>query len=183
MTEAQIIALINQYIITNGNNEITAAQLNPILLAMLMQPNDKVGELGDLQTTDQTNIVAAINELVNAASGFQVHAGSADPNVTPPGTFSIGDWYIRNGTSLYQYNGQTWVLLGSVPGNTVLAETFTYTAPTNTFTVANNIGTIIDIQIEQGCNYNAYASFVDDEVTINTDVLFGGETVKIIYSI
>lgn len=183
MTEAQIIALINQYIITNGNNEITAAQLNPILLAMLMQPNDKVGDLEDLQTTAQTNIVAAINELVNAASGFAIHAGSADPNVTPPGSFGIGDWYIRNGTSLYQYNGQTWVLLGSVPGNTVVAETFTYTAPGNVFTVANDIGALIDVQIEQGCNYNAYASFVDDEVTISTDVLFGGETVKIIYSI
>src|SRR5699024_6930196 len=28
-------------------------------------------------------------------------------------SYSIGDWYVRNGNSLYQYNGNTWVLLGS----------------------------------------------------------------------
>ena len=114
MTEAQVLALINQFIIANGNNEITANVLRPILVAMLQQPNDKVGELPDLNTTDKSNIVAAINELINnGTAGFAIHAGSADPNVTPPASYSIGDWYIRGGNSLYQYNGQRWVLLTS----------------------------------------------------------------------
>jgi len=114
MNEAAVLALINLHIVANGNNEITADVLRPILEAILEQPNDKVGELGDLDTTDQTSIVNAINELVSGSSGgFTVHAGTQDPNVTPPGSFGIGDWFVRNGTSLYQYNGNTWVLLQS----------------------------------------------------------------------
>lgn len=114
MTEAQVLALIQQFIVANGNNEITANVLRPILEEMVKQPNDKIGDLPDLNTADKTNIVAAINELINNSnSGFEIHAGSADPNVTPPASWSIGDWYIRDGSSLYQYNGNTWVLLGS----------------------------------------------------------------------
>lgn len=117
MTEAEVLALIQQFIVQNGNNEITANVLRPILEAMLQQPNDKIGDLPDLDTTDKTNIVAAINELVNSGnSGFDIHAGTADPNVSPPASFGVGDWYIRNGTSLYQYNGQTWVLLTDSQG-------------------------------------------------------------------
>lgn len=114
MNEAAVLALINLHIVANCNNEITADVLRPILEAILEQPNDKVGELGDLDTTDKTTIVNAINELVSASGGgFVIHSGSADPNVTPPGSFGIGDWYVRNSSSLYQYNGSTWVLLSS----------------------------------------------------------------------
>lgn len=117
MTEAQVLALINQFIIANGNNEITANVLRPILEEMVKQPNDKIGDLPNLNTTDKSNIVNAINELINNGnSGFEIHAGSADPNVAPPASYSIGDWYVRNGSSLYQYNGQTWVLLSSQVG-------------------------------------------------------------------
>lgn len=112
MTEAQVRALIQQFIVANGNNEITANVLRPILEAMLQQPNDKIGDLPNLNTTDKTNIVNAINEIVNSGNtGFAIHSGSADPNVTPPAGFGIGDWYIRNLSSIYQYNGSTWVLL------------------------------------------------------------------------
>lgn len=122
MNEAAVLALINTWIIANGNNEITADVLRPILVAMLEQPNDKVGELGDLDTVDQSSIVNAINELVNAAStNFTIHVGSDDPNVTPPGSFGIGDWYIRSGTELYQYNGNEWILLSDDAGETNLS--------------------------------------------------------------
>lgn len=114
MNEAAIIALINQYIIANGNNEITGPITNTVLQAMVEQINDKVGELANLSTADKTSIVNAINELVNSSSsGFDIHAGANDPNVTPPSSYGIGDWYLRNGTSLYQHNGQEWVLLRS----------------------------------------------------------------------
>lgn len=122
MNEAAVLALINEFIVANGNNEITADVLRPILVAMLEQPNDKVGELGDLDTVDQSSIVNAINELVNAAStNFTIHVGSDDPNVTPPGSFGIGDWYIRSGTELYQYNGNEWILLSDDSGETNLS--------------------------------------------------------------
>ena len=137
MNEAAVLALINLHIVANGSNEITADVLRPILQAMLAQPNDKIGELGDLDTTDKTTIVNAINELVSASSGgFIVHSGTPDPNVTPPGSFGIGDWYVRSGTSLYQYNGTTWVLLKSA--GTVLTDDVEYQgAPLANIPVSN----------------------------------------------
>lgn len=149
MTEAQVLSEINTYIVANGNNEITANVLNPVLVAMLEQPNDKVGELTDLDTTDKTTIVAAINELVNSASsGFKIHTGAADPNVTPPGSFGIGDWYIRSGTSLYQYNGSSWILLSSGAGITNLSTSATAT----TRTIISDTGTNAVIPLGNGTN-------------------------------
>lgn len=112
MTEAEVITIIQAAIVANGNNEITANVLRPVLLAMLEQPNDKMGELSDLDTTDKSTLVAAINEaLANGGGGstFTVHSGTDNPNTTPPASYSLGDWYIRNGTSIYQYNGSQWV--------------------------------------------------------------------------
>lgn len=147
MTEAQILALINLYIVANGNNEITANVLRPILVAMLEQPNDKVGELGNLDTVDKSSIVNAINELVGAGgSGFEIHTGTPDPNVTPPGSFGIGDWYIRNGTSLYQYNGSSWILLTTGAGTTNLSTSATAT----TRTIISDTGTDAVIPLGNG---------------------------------
>lgn len=185
MTEAEILALINLHIVANGNNEITANILRPILQAMLSQPNDKIGELTDLDTTDQTSIVNALNEVLNTLSTtFSIHEGTPDPNVTPPATFSIGDWYIRSGTSLYQYNGDIWVLLSSSPsGSVILAETFTYTSPDNVFVTTNDILSLIDVQIGNGCNFDEYATIDNgNEVTIDDSIIFGGEKIKIIYT-
>lgn len=185
MTEAEVIQLIIDIIVANGNNQITANVLRPVLLAMLEQSNDKMGELSDLDTTDKTNLVNAINEaLANGGVGstFTVHSGTDNPNTTPPASYSIGDWYIRNGTSIYQYNGDTWVLLSN-SSVTVFSEAFTYTSPNNTFTVINPINQIIDVQIEHGSNYNEYATIANgNEVTIATSgILYGGEKIRIIY--
>lgn len=65
MTYAQVLALIQQFIVANGNNEITANVLRPILEDILTQPNEKMGDLIDLQTTDQSSLVAAINEALS----------------------------------------------------------------------------------------------------------------------
>ena len=65
MTEQEVLDLINDYIITNGNNEITANVLRPILEEMLSQPNLLIGLLLDLNTSDTTNIVNAINSIVS----------------------------------------------------------------------------------------------------------------------
>ena len=186
MTEAEILALINLHIVANGNNEITANILRPILQAMLSQPNDKIGELVDLDTTDKSSIVNAINEIFNVSnSSFDIHTGTADPNITPPGTYSIGDWYVRSGSSIYQYNGDIWVLLSSSPsGSVVLAETFTYTSPDNVFITTNDILSLIDVQIGNGCNFDEYATIDNgNEVTIDDSIIFGGEKIKIIYTI
>ena len=63
MTEAQVIAMIQQYIVENHNEEITANVLRPILEAMVSQPNDLIGDLDSLTTTYKNDLVGAINEV------------------------------------------------------------------------------------------------------------------------
>lgn len=118
MTYAQVIAQIEQFIITNGNNEITAAILNPILKNLAGFANDSIGDLSDLTTSENTNLVSAINEINEAlgsinAGGIQLYSGTADPNDTPPVIFSTGDFYLQvdgseNPLMLYQYDGTEW---------------------------------------------------------------------------
>lgn len=127
MTESQVIALINQWIIANGNNEITADVLRPILLAMVGQPNDVTGDLSDLSTGANTNLVAAINWLNTQMSGITgnyitLHQGNDDPNVTPPSTFSQGDFYLERlldntPIQLWQYNIDGWKLVVAGAGD------------------------------------------------------------------
>lgn len=66
---------------------------------------------------------------------------------------------------------------------TVLAESFTYTAPNNTFTLTNEVVNLIDVQIGNGCNFDEYTTVDGDEVTIDDSIIFGGEKIKIIYNI
>lgn len=165
MTEAEVLAEINTYIVANGNNEITANVLRPVLVAMLEQPNDKIGELASLDTTDKTTIVNAINEIVNSsASGFDIHVGTADPNVTPPGSFGIGDWYVRNGTSLYQNNGSSWILLTEGVGTTNLSTARTAT----TVTIESDTGDDAVIPLgdgtEAGVTLNNFSTELKDKL-------------------
>lgn len=93
----------------------------------------------------------------------------------------IQDAPIDNQTYVRR-NGQ-WVFL-SGQMTVIVTDRFTYTAPNNTFTLSENVGEIIDVQIEQGCNYDSYATLANQkELTISTAVLFGGEKVKVIYSL
>lgn len=121
MTDAQLIAYINQWIVTNHNNEITAAVLNPVLQAIRQRLADVAGDPNNLATTDKSNLVAAINEVFNligsGAPGVRLYTGTADPNVTPPTTFSPADFYLlvdvdNNPSQLYQFDGFNWVTSG-----------------------------------------------------------------------
>lgn len=119
MTDAQVIALINQYIVTNGNNEITAAVLNPILQAIRQRSQDVTGDPEDLTTTDTSNLVAAINSIQSEVNDFefegvQVYSGLDNPNDTPPLTYNVADFYKQldgdgDTIELFQYNGTSWV--------------------------------------------------------------------------
>lgn len=82
-----IIDIINLKIVTNNNNEITAIVLNPILVAMVQQYIDLIGDLNGLNTTEKTNLVGAINDVLAGASGLNdVNPGTGisidktDPN-------------------------------------------------------------------------------------------------------
>lgn len=117
MTQAQVEALINSVVYTNANQEITAALMNPMLIAMLTQPNDAIGDLGDLDTTTQTNLVSAINEVFNIVDSYTteitVHTGTNDPNVVPPASFQAPDIYKRvvagDVLGVWMYNGTSWI--------------------------------------------------------------------------
>ena len=116
MTKQEIIAIIEEAIVTNGTNSITANVLRPVLVSMATQINDVVGVLTNLDTQTQANLVSALNEVFNlSGGGITILTGTADPNITSPPGVNLGDFYDRtsNGNTIefYIYNGQTFVLL------------------------------------------------------------------------
>lgn len=111
------IEAINDYIITNGNQEITAAILNPILLQIINSLYDITGNNEDLSTDDKSNLVAAINELkesINDLDPISLYNGGDDPNVTPPngGDFNVLDFYTKTGVSGAE---SLWIYTGIEP--------------------------------------------------------------------
>lgn len=117
-TYAEVFAQINTYIVANGNNEITANVLNPILDAILDFANNNIGDLDTLTTDEKNSVVEAINSLKQnfdnlVNNGVQLYTGIADPNVTPPPTYNYADFYMQldidsNPVYLWQWNGFEW---------------------------------------------------------------------------
>lgn len=195
MTQAQVLALINLWIVANGNNEITADVLRPILEAMVNQPNDAIGDLTLLDTTDKTNLVTAINEIFNTAGvGITIHPGTTDPNITPPASYSLGDFYEWNDGGLvgfYQYNGTQWVLVKSLnteddlissdAGNMVQAGTDgkiwvanqTSVPIENVYDDINSVGGLLDSQINQTQGFIQKVLDASDDPNVTISV---GET-------
>jgi hypothetical protein len=119
MTFAQLITLINTYIVANGNNEITANVLNPILQALAEFTNNKIGDLDTLTTSDKTSVVNSINSLKTDFNnlnnnGVQLHIGYDSPLVTPPSTYNYADFYMEldslddSPIQLWQWSGTEW---------------------------------------------------------------------------
>lgn len=113
MTYQEAIDQVEEFIVANGVNAITADVLRPILLAMVQASEDTTGLLPDLETTDKSNLVAAINEVLAsvvspASNAIRLHQGASDPNVSPPASHNLADFYLRldidaNPIQLYQY--------------------------------------------------------------------------------
>lgn len=151
MNEQQVKDLIEAFIVANGNNEITADVLRPILLAMLAQPNDEIGDLSTLNTTTQVNLVDAINELYNTNTnqgGVKLHEGTDNPNDVPPTSYEIADFYIEkdlsdNPIQLWQFNGVEWVKAnGNYLTSSAYPDTkYNYTS-SNNFTLPENVQAI-----------------------------------------
>ena len=114
MSREEIIQLITDIIYPNGNNEITANVLNPVLDVMVNQINDITGDLDDLATTDTSNLVNAINSVITQFEGIdsnsvKLYSGIDNPNQVPPPDFNIADFYIQedgegNPLDLWQFN-------------------------------------------------------------------------------
>ena len=120
MTDAEVIAFINEWIIANGNNEITADVLRPVLLAIENRRQQVTGNLEDLTTDDISSLVAAINEVKNllppGSAGVKLYTGTDVPSVTPPSSFNYADFYMQvnilnQPIQLYQFDGFTWVMV------------------------------------------------------------------------
>lgn len=115
MDQEQVLQLIRQWIVKNGNREITADVLRPILEAMVVQPNQIIGDPDNLGTQEKSSMVGALNEILDrAANGnIAVYTGSGTPEQTPPESFEVGDFYVQAGNEgvlgFYQYNGFRWV--------------------------------------------------------------------------
>ncbi|HAW07743.1 MAG TPA: hypothetical protein DCW42_00995, partial [Bacteroidetes bacterium] len=120
-----VIAQINAFIVTNGNNEITANVLNPILKIITDFANNEIGHLDALTTSDKTNVVNSINSLKNALDnitdgGIQLHTGYDAPAITPPTSYNYGDFYMEldilddSPIQLWQWNGMEWTTYASV---------------------------------------------------------------------
>lgn len=117
MTLAEVIALINSDIVPNGNNEITANVLRPILIEMLQQPNDLIGELDELNTDENDTLVKAINSVNNALSdvdGLTILSGQGDPNQQSFPSLSIADLYseidgLGSPLALWIYDGTKFI--------------------------------------------------------------------------
>lgn len=95
--------------------------------------------------------------------------------------------YVEQTSTLYMLVGgitnSDWVSVFTTAGGQIKRETFTYTSPNNTFTLSNNVTTLVDVQIGNGCNFNSYATLANgNEVTIDNSIIFGGESITIIYT-
>jgi hypothetical protein len=118
-TYSTVIDQINGFIVTNGNNEITANVLNPILKIITDFANNTIGDLATLTTDESDNIVNALNSLkdnINLISngGVKLFTGFDNPNSVPPPAFDFADFYMQlsnldnSPIELWQWNGFTW---------------------------------------------------------------------------
>lgn len=121
-----VIDQINTFIVANGNNEITANVLNPILEVITDFANNHMGNLDNLTTDETDTLVDSINSLkqnINDIVGnsVQLHVGNANPNDTPPSTYNYGDFYMQlspldnEPIQLWQFNGFEWFAPDAAP--------------------------------------------------------------------
>lgn len=117
------------------------------------------------------NINSFISNIINKAKNLKDFDSATDLNPTDFVHVSQGGEDKKAALSL--------ITSKLVPA---FAQSYTYTAPNNTFVTDRPITAILDIQIEHGCNFDSYATVANgNEVTIDDSIIFGGETIKIIY--
>jgi len=180
MTKQEIIAIIEETIVTNGTNSITANLLRPVLVSMATQINDVVGVLTNLDTQTEANLVSALNEVFNlSAGGITILTGTADPNLTSPPVVNLGDFYNRtsNGSTIefYIYNGQTFVLLinSNANNNSVLVANGSSNFGNNMNTLVYNGANASDIITIPLASVNTFRELTivnSSAVEINTNI-------------
>jgi len=134
-----VLNTINTVVLANGNNEITADTLRPVLIEMANFVEDKGGPFVDLNTVAKGNLVEAINEaltLINqiSAAGIALYAGSFDTyadliTAIPTGTegqyaFLAQDELLNDGFFEYDWDtvSETWKKETSTPQSAILMK-------------------------------------------------------------
>lgn len=154
MTKQEVINLINQFIIENGNNEITAEVLNPILRAIINQPNDLIGDFNNtpIQGLTVVDKINALSSMIGNVSGVQIYTGALPPDQSPPTTFNIGDFYAQFSATylgLWQFDGNTWVRQGNIINDGAVDSSLTWSSQKITDIINNKDGilSIGDLEI------------------------------------
>ena len=189
MTYQQVLDYINQWIVANGNNEITADVLRPVLVAILTRSQDVTGNTEDLSTAVNSNLVAAINSILllipPGSAGIKLFSGQVNPNTTPPPSYSYADFYMLTDTGnepiqLYQFTGQSWEAV-TYSGGGSIATTQEFTATDGnpkTFTLTGS-KTAIQVHSARGYVPKSAWSQTGSVVTVNWD-FFDGDDVDIL---
>lgn len=206
-TFATVLAQINTYIVANGNNEITANVLNPILRIITDFANNTIGDLSTLTTDENDTVVAALNSLkVNIndfSNGFvKIYSGVNDPNDIPPPSYNYADFYMQvdsvdsSPIALWQWNGFEWIDYSEVPStqsdnvqnnSTVFGSSVTDALNTlNSITglqeglefTANGTDDFIDI----GVTTKPTGAFLDSVLLRKGDWSFSGTTATFIFT-
>lgn len=167
-------AIINSNIVTNNNEDITAVVLNMVLTALIDYTKDvnfdlfqaltnlglKIGDLSNLNTTDKTNLVNAINEVLMNGGGGGIDWNSPTPSAL--GYYNALLNKIDNSNLLNKSSGvvNSGVYIaktkkGNISGDVQLedAENFIYTMTGNVnfkfdnLTLANDESAVITIQL------------------------------------
>lgn len=206
-TYAQVLTQINTYIVANGNNEITANVLNPILKVILDFANNTIGDLDDLTTDQKNTVVEAINSLKQnlndiSNSGVQLYTGVDDPNDVSPQSFNYADFYMQvdfltsDPITLWQWNGFEWKDSSSVPATESDNVTNNSSVPGITVTDAlNNLLTNSGLQdgleftangtdnfINIGVTTKPTGAFLDSVLLRKGDWSFSGTTVTFTFT-
>ena len=193
MTLDEVIDLIQTWIVANGNEEITADVLRPILEAMVNQPNDLIGDLDNLTTAYQTDLVGAINEINSliSSSGLVIFTGTDLPDVHSfPTVLTPANFYVRLSGStvlgMWIYNGNEWV--AQVPQRTKTVKKFvsligvTVAGKTQTQWKAEAINLNISNGVVYECEAGDIIDFFVNIAIPTTGTSGGGIAVKRIYT-
>lgn len=173
-TYATVLSQINTYIVANGNNEITANVLNPILELILDFANNTIGNLDYLTTAQKNTIVDAINSLKQDIedidnNAVQLLQGENNPNDISPAAFKVADFYAELDSltsevlNLWQYNGVEWINYSDLPA------TQSDNVQNNSTVAGSSVTDALETLAESSLKVPKI-QFISDGITANYDI-------------
>jgi len=171
MTILEIKSKIVEWIKTGIPQNVKSSNMRTLLSKLAIRVD--VQEVGRLKVLKATGNASESQEVGDKVTGIVQD------------TLIINAIYLGGNVNLLaSYTINNPLTLEDLSSLLVKSESFVYTDPINTFMVSSEtITTLIDVQIDHGCNFNDIATIDNDnEVTIASEgVLFGGEKIRIIY--